>query len=99
MPLDLTTIPDRHDRTGSKTRKLVRVTGPTSYVAGGEALDFGLSRPEVVLADLATNGTDLRVVQWDYTNRKLKWFDFAGAEIAGAVNLSTYSARLEVIGV
>ena len=99
MPLDLTTIPDRHDRTGSKTRKLVRVTGPTSYVAGGEALNFGITRPEVVLSDGATNGTDLRIVLWDYAAGKLKWFDLAGAEIAGGQNLSTYSARLEVIGV
>lgn len=97
MPLDLTTIPDRHDRSGGKARKLVRVTGPTLYVVGGEALDFGLSNVEVVLADHATNGTDLRIVNWDYANKKLKWFDLAGAEL-GAVNLSAYSARVEVIG-
>lgn len=98
MPLDLTTIPDRHDRTGSKTRKLVRVTGPVSYVAGGEAIDFGLSRVEVALSDHPTNGTDLRVAQWDYAAGKMKWFDLAGAEIAPGVDLSTYSARVEVIG-
>lgn len=98
MPLDLTTIPDRHDRSGGKARKLVRVTGPASYSAGGEALDFGLSRVEVVLANHATNGTVLRLVAWDYTNGKLKWFDLAGDEITGATDLSTYSARLEVIG-
>lgn len=98
MPLDLTTIPDRHDRSGSKTRKFVRVTGPASYVTGGEAMDFGLSRREVVLADMATNGTDLRIVVYDYTNGKLKWFDLAGAEIAAAQNLSAYSARIEAIG-
>lgn len=98
MPLDLTTIPDRHDRTGSKIRKCVRVTGPTSYVTGGEAMDFGLSNPEIVLADDATNGTDLRRVAYDYTNKKLKWFDYAGAEINNATNLSTYSARIEAIG-
>ncbi len=98
MPLDLTTIPDRHDRSGGKARKLVRVTGPLSYVSGGEALDFGLSRVEIVLHGHGDNGTDLRAVEWDYTNGKLKWFDFAGAEIAGAVDLSTYAVRLEVIG-
>lgn len=98
MPLDLTTIPDRHDRSGNKARKLVRVTGPVSYATGGEALDYGLSLVEVVLADHATNGVDLRIVQWDYANKKLKWFDLAGAEIAAAQNLSTYSARLEVLG-
>lgn len=98
MPLDVTTIPDRADRSGAKARKLVRVTGPTSYVTGGESLNFGLSRVEVVLADPATNGTDLRLVAWDYTNSLLKWFDLTGAEITNATNLSAYSARLEVIG-
>ena len=98
MPLDLTTIPDRHDRTGSKTIKYVRVTGPALYATGGEALDLGLSNPEVVVSDQATNGTDLRLVQWDYVNKKLKWFDLAGAEIAANQVLSTYSVRLVVIG-
>lgn len=98
MPLDTTTIPDRHDRSGAKARKFFRVTGPTSYATGGEALSLGLSNVEVLLADHATNGTDLRIVQWDYANSKMKWFDLAGAEIANATNLSAYSARLEAIG-
>lgn len=98
MPLDLTTIPDRHDRTGSKIRKLIRVTGPTSYATGGESLTLGLSRVELVLVDPATNGTDLRLVAWDYTNSKLKWFDLAGAEIAATTDLSAYALRAEVIG-
>lgn len=98
MPLVAATIPDRHDRSGAKMRKLWGVTGPSSYATGGEALDFGLGTVEVVLADAATNGTDLRLVRWDYTNNKLKWFDLAGAEITAAVDLSTYSVRLEVIG-
>lgn len=98
MPLDLTTIPDRHDRTGAKAFKYVRVTGPTSYVAGGEALDFGLTRVELVLTDDGTNGTDLRHLHWDYAASKMKWFDNAGAEVAGATNLSTYSARVVAIG-
>lgn len=99
MPLVATTIPDRHDKSGSKSRKFWQVTGPTSYATGGESLSFGLGRVELVLADHATNGTDLRIVQWDYTNSKLKWFDLAGAEIANATGLSAYSVRLEVIGV
>lgn len=102
MPLDFTTIPDRHDRTGSKTRKLGRLTGPTSYATGGEVLApsaFGLNRIEVLLLDHATNGVDLRVVQYDYTNGRVKWFDFAGAEIAALTDLSAYSVRFEAIGV
>lgn len=102
MPLNFTTIPDRHDRTGAKTLKFGRITGPTSYVTGGEVLppaSFGLTRIELFLTDKATNGTDLRVVQYDYTNGRVKWFDFAGAEIAALTDLSAYSVRFEAIGV
>jgi hypothetical protein len=98
MPTVPATIPDRHDRSGAKVRKLWSVTGPSSYATGGETLDFGLGTVEVVLADQPSNGTDLRLVRWDYTNNKLKWFDLAGAEVAAAQDLSTYSVRLEVIG-
>lgn len=101
MPLDLTTIADRHDHSGSKIRKFVRLTGPASYTTGGEALAplvFGLGKILLLLAEVASNGTDLRLVQYDYTNQKLKWFDLAGAEIANAANLSAYAARAEVIG-
>jgi hypothetical protein len=102
MPLDFTTIPDRHDRSGGKIRKLGRLTGPASYATGGEVLApsaFGLTRIEVLLTDHATNGTDLRLVQYDYTNGTVKWFDLAGAEIAPTTDLSAYSARFEAIGV
>jgi hypothetical protein len=98
LPLDTTTIPDRHDRTGSKARKYFRATGPASYVTGGEAVDFGLSNVELVIPDPATNGTDLRLVAYDYTNKKLKWFDLAGAEIANGQSLAAYAVRLEAIG-
>jgi hypothetical protein len=99
MPLDTTTIPDRHDRSGSKTRKFFNITGPTSYATGGEALDLGIGRVELVSPEFASNGTDLRYLRWDYANKKMKWFTEAGAEVSAATNLSTYSARIEVIGV
>src|SRR3989442_769867 len=101
MPLDITTIQDRHDHSGSKARKLIRITGPVSYVQGGEVLApqaFGLSRIYVFNPDSATNGVDLRIIAYDYANGRVKWFDLAGAEIAGGTNLSTYAARAEVIG-
>ena len=98
MPVEFTTIPDRHDRSGSKTRKHVRVTGPASYATGGEALSFGLSRVEIVLNDHPRSGTSLRVAQWDYANSRMMWFDFAGTEIADTTDLSAFSCRAEVIG-
>jgi len=60
---------------------------------------FGLGRVDVLLFDHGTNGTDLRLVNYDYTNGRVKWFDLAGAEIADTTNLSAYSARYEAIGI
>lgn len=102
MPLDLTTITDRHDHSANKTRKFVRLTGPAIYATGGEAItpqSIGLSRIQLMLFDHPSNGTDLRIAQYDYTNSKVKWFDLAGAEINNATDLSAYSARAEVIGI
>jgi hypothetical protein len=48
---------------------------------------------------MPTDGSVLRHVAWDYVNKKLKWFDNAGAEIAALTNLSTFACRIEVIGV
>ena len=102
MSLTVTAIPDRHDRTGAKILKYVTIVGPTSYATGGESIPpsaFGLNRVELLLAEDASNDTDLRRVRYDYANGKVKWFDYAGAEIAALTNLSTYSARAVAIGV
>ena len=85
----------------ARERRIGEVSGPASYVSGGESLtpeSLALGRLDLILFEQASNGTDLRVVRYDYTNKKVKWFDFAGAEIAGAVDLSTYAARFEAIG-
>jgi len=102
MPIDRSTVVGYHDHSGAKIRKLGRVTGPASYPTGGETgilAALGMSRVDVFLVECATNGTDLRLVLYNYANNQIKWFDLAGAEIANTTNLSTYSARFEAIGV
>lgn len=76
-------------------------TGPASYATGGDAFvpgDVKLGQIHFLVANPASNGTDLRLVLYDYTNSKMKWFDLAGAEIANATDLSAYSARFEAVG-
>lgn len=98
--LDRTTVP-MHDASKDRLRKFPIYTGPTSYATGGDSLtaaECQLGKIHFVSPEFATNGTAILCLRYDYTNAKMKWFDFAGNEIAAATNLSTYSARLEVIG-
>ena len=92
---------DFFDKSDAKSRRQGLYTGPSSYVTGGDSLppeQLALGRIDKIGFDVASNGTDLRLVGYDYTNEKVKWFDLAGAEIANGTNLSAYSARFEVIG-
>ena len=104
MPLNFTTIPDRHDRSGAKTRKLVQITGPSSYATGGESIPasaFGLNRVEVLLIELAVNAAGtVRGLQYDASTGLLRWIVLdTGAEVANGTDLSGFSARAEAIGV
>lgn len=101
MPtLDTTTIP-KHDASNTRIRKFVIYSGPASYATGGDSLtaaSLGLGRLHMVIPTTATDGTDLRLLNYDHTAQAMKWFDLAGAEIAALTDLSTYSARLEIVG-
>lgn len=90
-----------HDSSNARIRKIGEYTGPASYVTGGDPFspsDVGMGRIELLVFENASNGTDLRLAKFDYTNNKVKWFDLAGAEIAAAQALNTYVARFEAIG-
>lgn len=76
-------------------------TGPASYATGGDALlpnEVKLGQIHYFDTEPPTNGTDLRLARYDYTNQKVKWFDLAGAEIANGTDLSAYSCRFEAVG-
>lgn len=112
MPIDLSnsaqlgtaTVPGikYRDKTATYERRLFNWTGPSSYVSGGETVDtlqtFGLGSVPIVFAGPAYNGTDLRIARWNRSTKKMQWFDLAGAEIAGGVNLSAYSFQGEALG-
>lgn len=95
------TIGAYHDSSNARIRKIGEYTGPASYVAGGDpftAGDVGMGRIEMLNFELATNGSVVLLVRYDYTNFKVKWFDLAGVEVAGATALNAYTARFETIG-
>lgn len=94
------TVARARDVAGIRRRVIGKYTGPTLYAAGGEALtaqDVGLGTIEFLIFELASDGSTVRTLLYDYTNAKVKWFTTASAE-AGAVDFSTFSARFEAVG-
>lgn len=76
-------------------------TGPASYVTGGDPFlpaDVKLGQIHFVDWELATNGTVVLLVNYDYTNQKVKWFDLAGNEVANGTALNGYMIRFEAVG-
>lgn len=97
---------DTYVARGPSTAGLYRVlpfkyTGPASYVTGGEAVgeaDLGVT-PEVMPTLLAHSGSAVRLLVYDYTNKKYLWYvPNTGAEVANGTDLSTFVARGVVVG-
>lgn len=76
-------------------------TGPASYATGGDPFlpaDVKLGQIHFLDWELATNGSVVLLVNYDYANQKAKWFDLAGNEVANATDLHTYTVRFEAVG-
>lgn len=89
-------------------------TGPASYTTGGETLgqasnsyggvnQFGLRNIDNVVGSVSDSGTYYVLPQFTGTGTrtqfKLLWFVVAsGAQVGAAVNLSTETVRLLIIG-
>jgi hypothetical protein len=102
MPtLDKSTI-RFYDDAGIRRRRTFIYTGPASYVTGGDSFvpaDVSLGVIEVAPGGVATDGTTVRLLAYDYTNQKYQWFvPNTNVEVANGVNLSTFLIRLEIIG-
>lgn len=94
-------VGDFYDKSHATSRRHGLYTGPSSYTTGGESItpeSLALGRIDNFHVEALSNGTDLRLARYDYTNEKVKVFDLAGAEIANGTDLSTYSGRFEAIG-
>jgi hypothetical protein len=99
----------RNDKSADRLRKTIKITGPVSYITGGITVEPGpsLGMGDVhmicgnVMRSNADGGLSIRLVALNrdtLTNIRLQWYDLAGAEIANAVNLSTFSGEIEFIG-
>lgn len=104
MPLDRT-VGNYFDASSSFLRRVARWTGPASYVSGGEpvtAATFGLGKIVALLGGAAVDGAGaIRLAVYNPTTGKIAWYvDGADGfvEVAGGVNLSTFSSPIEVIG-
>jgi len=100
--IDLTVVRP-FDAAGVRRRVIGQYTGPASYVAGGDALlanELKLGTIEKLTFENAINVTpNNRLLTYDHTNEKVVWIiPDTGSEVAGAVDLSGFSARFEAIG-
>lgn len=100
MPLDRS-IGNYFDSSGSFIRRVAQWKGPNPYAAGGElanASTFGLGKIVAIFFGNFTDGATYRVPAYNPTTGKVMIFTAAGVEIAGGVDLSTFSTSVEVIG-
>lgn len=87
---------------GATTRRpLVAYTGPASYATGGDTAvktAAGLGKILAVLGLLISDGTLTYVGWYNPTTDAILWFDMVGAQVANAVDLSTFTGTFEIIG-
>jgi hypothetical protein len=91
----------RHSGDNVHRRQIATITGPASYVTGGDPLDpnqFRMGKIDAILGLVFSDGTATLLGWYDVTNQKLLWFDMAGAEVANGTDLDAYTARVEVVG-
>lgn len=95
------TIGNYHDSSHARIRKIGKLTGPSSYTAGGEPLtpaQLGLGAVEVIHLEEFSNGTVVIVARYDPVAQLLQFFDHTGAQEAGGTDLSAYTGRFEAVG-
>jgi len=97
-----------YDNAGIRNRRIVTYTGPNPYVAGGDPFTPAEVKLKMIESFGGANGvvasnaafTAVRIVLYDYTNAVCRWFiPNTGAEVAAGVDLSGFSARVEVAGI
>ena len=96
------TVARPYDVAGIRRRTVGQYTGPASYVAGGDELvaaEVQVGVLEHMIFEVATDGSDFRLLMYDHTNEKVVWvIPDTGAEVAGGTDLSAFNARFEAVG-
>lgn len=90
-----------HDQSATCRRKTVVYTGPASYATGGDtglADALGWGKIFALLGGIISNGTLTYLLYWNASTSAVMIFDMAGAEVANATDLSTFSGSVEVVG-
>ncbi len=93
-----------HDASNARLRKIGRITGPSSYVTGGDPITpggIGMGTIECLHFEDASNAalTAIYSLFYNRVTGNVLWLNFAtGAEAVAGTDLSGYSARFEAIG-
>jgi len=88
---------------GNARAVVFEYAGPLSYVTDGDSITADNCGLKVLQALVPcgnpSNGSAVRLVEWDRTNNKLVWYvPNTGAEVTGATDLSAFTVRLVAIG-
>jgi hypothetical protein len=89
------------DRSGSYSRRVYGYTGPASYATGGDTLtpeQCSLGMIAAVLGLTISDGTTVYWGYWDPTTEMILWYSATATEVPNATDLSTFTGRIEVIG-
>jgi len=90
------------DKSGSKERRIIPYTGPTSYATGGDTFN-----PETISLKLIEALVGLTIMNaaktvlwghWDRANKKILWFSATATEVNNLTDLSGYTGNFEAIG-
>lgn len=101
MNLSETSFPAR-DRMNDRMVRQVRYTGPASYATGGDPVnassELGMAEVYLVVGNIGS-GSAIRLPFFDYATQKIQWFiPNTGAEVANAVDLSTFVGTVTFYG-
>jgi hypothetical protein len=101
MPLDRS-VGNYFDNTHAHLMRVARWTGPASYVTGGEDVSpavFGLGKIIAITGIHITDGVTFRAGVWNVATQRLQWMvPNTNVEVAGGVNLSTFTGSIVVYG-
>lgn len=101
MNISETSFPAR-DKMMDRMVREVRYTGPASYVTGGDAVNgpAELGMGEVYqVTGIISDGSAIRIPFFNYATQKILWFiPNTGAQVANAVDLSSFSGTLTFHG-
>lgn len=89
------------DQSAVCRRRCFLLTGPSSYATGGDtglAAALGWGKLFALLGCTISNGTLTYIAWLSPSTGAVLYFDMAGAQVANATDLSTFTGRFEAVG-